>query len=116
MFLAIALQCFFIPDNVLDLFSISYEGSAGLSTLRGDLGGLFFSMSVFLLMGLRAHQRHWIMAANMMILFIMLGRVIGMVMDEFTQHLFTVTAIELVIVFILYVAYIFLKESDKSPA
>ena len=112
IFLATALQLYFIPQSTLDLFSISYSGSAGLSTLRGDLGGLFFSMCVFLLLGLRRHQRHWLLATVLIILFIVLGRVIGMVLDELTLHLVQITAIELVIVLMIAVPHHLLKQDD----
>lgn len=116
MFLVTAARCFFFPEGVLELFSIGYEGSAGLSTIRGDLGGLFFAMCVFLLLGLRAHERYWITATNLIILFIVLGRVIGMVLDEFTQHLLTITAIEIVIVLAIAAAQFVLKQDDSRAA
>lgn len=112
LFLATALQCYFIPHGMLDLFSISYDGSAGLSTLRGDLGGLFFSICVFLLLGLRSHQRHWLLAAVLVILFIVLGRVIGMVLDELTSHLVRIALIEIAIVLLIAFPYQVLKQDD----
>lgn len=113
IFLALALQLYFVPHSVLYLFSISYTDSAGLSTLRGDLGGLFFSLSVFLLLGLRHFQRHWLLAAVLIILFIILGRVIGMSIDELTLHLVRTVAIEALIVAMIIFPYYVLKHDDE---
>lgn len=112
IFLAMALQLYFLPENVQHLFSIPYAGSAGLSTLRGDLGGLFFSMCVFLLLGLRRHQRHWLLATALIILFIVLGRVIGMVLDALTPYVVQITVIELLIVVMIVVLHRVLRQDD----
>ena len=113
IFLMLALQLYFVPHSTLDLFSISYADSAGLSTFRGDLGGLFFSMSVFLLLGLRRFHRHWLLATVLIILFIILGRLIGMLIDELTLHLVRTVVIEALIVVMIMFPYYVLKHDDE---
>lgn len=116
MFLALALQLYFIPHTALQLFSISYSDSAGLSTIRGDLGGLFFSLAIFLLLGLREQQRHWLVVSVAIIGFIILGRVVGILIDGNTAYVLAIITIELVIMAMISVAYRVLKKDDKHTA
>ncbi len=80
-FIAWGLRFFFTPEVMAAEFAISPDGTAGLSTIRGDLGGTFLAIGLFAAMGLRRGARHWLYAAAAVLGAIAFGRAIGFAFD-----------------------------------
>jgi uncharacterized membrane protein AbrB (regulator of aidB expression) len=80
-FIAWGLRFFFTPDAMAAEFAIAPSGVAGVSTVRGDLGGAFLAIGLFAAMGLRRGARHWLHAAAALLGAIALGRAIGFAFD-----------------------------------
>ena len=80
-FIAWGLRFFFTPEAMAAEFAIVPSGAAGLSTIRGDLGGTFVAIGVFVAMGLRPGARRWLYTAAALIGAIAFGRAISLVLD-----------------------------------
>ena len=57
IFVAWGLRFIFTPEAMAAEFAITPSGVAGLSTIRGDLGGAFPAIGLFAAMGLRCAPR-----------------------------------------------------------
>jgi len=80
-FIAWGLRFIFTPEVMAVEFAISPSGAAGLSTIRGDLGGAFLGIGLLAAVGLRRGARHWLYAAAAILGAIALGRAIGFAFD-----------------------------------
>jgi hypothetical protein len=80
-FIAWGLRFFFTPEAMAAEFAIAPNGVAGLSTIRGDLGGAFLAIGFFSAMGLRRGARHWLYAAAALLAAVALGRLVGFAFD-----------------------------------
>ena len=80
-FLVWGMRFFFTPDAIAMEFAIAPSGAPGLSTVRGDLGGLFVAVGVFATMGLRRGSYRSLYTAATIIAAIAFGRILGFVFD-----------------------------------
>jgi hypothetical protein len=60
---------------------VSPLGIDGLSTIRGDLAGLFLACVVLLALGIWRNEGTWLLAVAVLMLVIAAGRVVGFVVD-----------------------------------
>jgi hypothetical protein len=102
-FLVNGLRFFFTPDAMAGVMFIAPAGVAGLSTIRGDLGGAFFATGVFALLGMRHQATHWLYAAAGIIGAIALGRLFGFVFDGTVPNAVIGFIVEVVFVVVLLV-------------
>src|SRR5271155_3116679 len=80
-FLALGLMFLFAPGRQTVQFALLPSGSAGLSTMRGDIGGLFLGMALFCVLGaIRGSVRLLAVPASFLA-FIILGRLLNLILD-----------------------------------
>ncbi len=81
LFLALGVMFLFAPGSQFDRFALLPEGNGGLSTLRGDMAGLFLGMAVFALAGaIRGSARLLAVPAGFLG-FIIFGRLLNLMLD-----------------------------------
>jgi ribonuclease Z len=78
LFAVLGLGFWTAPQLLADRFNIEALGISGLSTVRGDLGGLFLTLSALCLVGLWTKRRSLLIAAALMLSAIVTGRLIGL--------------------------------------
>lgn len=90
----------FMTDTglVSQQFFIAATGDAGNSTMRGDLGGLFVAIGVFLCLGFAQKSVQWFGAAAILVGAVFAGRVVSLVVDGPSQTALMGMAIEALIV------------------
>lgn len=65
------------PERLAERLGLATLSSAGLATLRADLGGLFVALAVFCLAGAVLRRRGLLAAALVVLVAILLGRLLG---------------------------------------
>ena len=81
LMLVIWLQTMFAPQIIEQQFFISASTPEGLNAFRADFGGFFLGVGIFSLLGLRAGQAHWLLAAMVLLAGAAVGRLIGIAID-----------------------------------
>lgn len=115
-FLALSLLFIFTPETMAAEFAISPSGAAGLSTIRGDLGGAFLAVSLFAALGLRRGARQWLYAAATLLGAIALGRLIGFAFDGIPSAVVIPFTTELALIAALvYAARRLRSEDEPAP-
>jgi len=80
-FLALGLMFLFSPGGQTLQFALLPSGNAGLSTMRGDMAGLFLGMALFSILGaIRGSSRLLAIPASFLG-FIILGRLLSLMLD-----------------------------------
>ena len=100
-FLILAFRFYFMPHAAAVDFFIAPQGTSGMSTVRGDLGGAFFATGAFALLGLRRGATNWLHAAAAILAATAMGRVIGFVIDGVAQSAVVGITIEIICIAIL---------------
>ncbi len=80
-FLVWGLRFYFSPDAMAASFSIAPSGVPGLSTVRGDLGGMFVAVGVLAAAGLRRGSHRLLYTAATIIGAVAFGRFVGFAFD-----------------------------------
>jgi hypothetical protein len=80
-FLVWGLRFYFSPDAMAAAFSIAPSGIAGVSTVRGDLGGMFVAVGLLAALGIRRGAYRSLHAAATIVGAVAFGRVIGFAYD-----------------------------------
>jgi hypothetical protein len=62
-FFVFGLRFMLTPDAMGGEFFVNPIGAAGLSTIRGDLGGTFIGIGALIVLGLRPFATRWLHAA-----------------------------------------------------
>ena len=78
LFAALGIGFWAAPQLLAQRFNIEALGVPGLSTLRGDLGGMFLTLAALCLVGLWTQRRSLLIAAALMLSAIVTGRLIGL--------------------------------------
>lgn len=99
------LRLVFLPHTAaIDLF-VSASGPAGLSTVRGDLGGTFFALGVTILVGLhRSANPTLLIVPAMIIASIAFARLVGFAFDGVVFHSIVAFAAEILFASIIIAA------------
>ena len=100
-FIIFGLRFMLTPEAMAVEFFISPVGAAGLSTVRGDLGGAFLGIGTFIILGLRPLATQWLHAAALILGTIALGRVVGFAVDGAVPSAVTGCIVEVVFVVLL---------------
>ena len=103
-FVVWGMRFYFTPDAMAPEFSIVPLGVAGLSTIRGDLGGAFIAIGVLIALGLQASSPRWLYAAAGIIGAVALGRLIGFVADGTVPNSVVPFVAEVVFIVVLLAA------------
>ncbi len=103
-FVVWGMRFYFTPDAMAREFSIVPLGVAGLSTIRGDLGGAFIAIGVLIALGLQSSAPRWLYAAAGIIGAVALGRVVGFVADGTVPNSVVPFVVEVVFIVVLLAA------------
>jgi len=80
-FLALGLMFLFSPGGQTAQFALLPSGNAGLSTMRGDMAGLFLGMGLFSLLGAIRGSVAFLAIPASFLGFIIFGRLLNLVLD-----------------------------------
>ena len=117
LFLSMGLNALFDPMGAALQFGVEPQGSLGLSTLRGDLGGMFLTCTVLLGLGVWKAQGHWLVAVAILMGLIAAGRIVGFMIDgEPNPAAVTAFVAEIVIAAALYFSSTRLSAGAVAPA
>lgn len=94
---ALGLRSMFAPSSIGKAMSITPEGSVGLNTIRGVLGGLFLASVSMLGLGIAMREGLWFMAVSLLMGVVILGRLVGIAVDGFDRAVVPPLVVELVI-------------------
>jgi ribonuclease Z len=78
-FAVLGLSFWVAPESAAHRFDLAPLGTAGVSALRADLGGLFVAIALLCAAGAWSKQRSWLLAAALVLASVVLGRMIGAV-------------------------------------
>jgi len=113
-FLVYGLRFYFTPQSMAAEFAVTPIDLPGLSTMRGDLGGMFIAVGVFAALGLRSGHARRLYTAATIVGAVAFGRAIGFVLDGTAPTTFVPFAIELVFIAILAFGARVLRESPPA--
>lgn len=114
LFLALGLMLLFTPARQTAQFEVLATGNAGLSTMRGDLGGLFLGMAVFTLIGAISASKMWLTVPAVFLSFIVLGRLMNLMLDGRSSEAVQALLLELVLIAILLLAIASLRRVQSG--
>ena len=97
------------PAAAASQFGLTPDGIVGLSTLRSDLGGMFITSTVLLVMGIFRGQTLWFLAVALLMGVIALARGIGFIVDGYDESLLAPFLFEIIFVVVLVFAHRQLK-------
>jgi ribonuclease Z len=80
-FLVLGLMFLFSPGSQTAQFALLPSGNAGLSTLRGDMAGLFLGMALFSFLGAIRGSRGLLAVPASFLGFIIFGRLLTLILD-----------------------------------
>lgn len=105
MLLGLGTMSMFAPRRMVKNFAIEPIGTAGLSTIRSVIGGLFIASVVMLVFGLTTGQTLGFVAVALLLGVVAFGRIVGIVTDGFDKAVVPPLVVELVIIGVLLVAH-----------
>jgi len=105
MLTGLGFMSMFAPRRMLDNFAIEPKGTAGLSTIRSVIGGLFLSSVALLVIGLTTGQTLGYVAVAILMGVVAFGRIVGILTDGFDKAVLPPLVVELAIIMVLVVAY-----------
>ena len=113
LFTLMGLNLMFNPESALVQFGVEAAGMHGLSTLRGDLGGMFLGAAVMLGWGVLRGRTTLFLAVAVLMGAIAFGRVIGFVADGANGQVIMPFVVELVMVVVLVFAHVRLGGANR---
>ncbi|MCZ6853925.1 MAG: DUF4345 family protein [Gammaproteobacteria bacterium] len=105
LLLFMGLSTMIDPSGMAAQFGVTPEGIVGLSTLRGDVGGMFITGGVLLALGILRGQTLWFLAVALLMGLIALGRLVGFVLDGVEQSVLVAFIVEIVLVVLFVIAH-----------
>lgn len=108
MLLGLGTMSMFAPRRMVKNFALEPVGTAGLSTIRSVIGGLFLASVAMLSFALATGQTLGYVAVALLLASVALGRVVGLVTDGFDKAVVPPLLVELVIIAVLTAAYLHL--------
>ena len=105
MLLGLGTMSMFAPRRMVKNFAIEPIGTAGLSTIRSVIGGLFIASVAMLAFGLATGQTLGFVAVALLLGVVAFGRVVGIVTDGFDKAVVPPLVVELVIIGVLLTAH-----------
>jgi hypothetical protein len=106
MLSGLGVMSMFAPRRMVKNFAIEPIGTAGLSTIRSVIGGLFLASVVMLAFGLTSGQTLGFVAVALLLAVVAFGRIVGLVADGFDKAVVPPLVVELVIITVLLAAYV----------
>ena len=105
MLTGLGTMSMFAPKRMVKNFALEPIGTAGLSTVRSVIGGLFLASVTMLLLDLFAGQTIGFVAVAIVMAVVAFGRIVSLVTDGFDKAVIPPLVVELVIIAILLTAY-----------
>ena len=101
----LGIMSMFAPRRMLANFAIEPVGTAGLSTIRSVIGGLFLASVALLVIGLTTGQTLGYVAVAILMAVVAVRRIVGILTDGFDKAVLAPLAVELVLSTVLLSAY-----------
>lgn len=105
MLLGLGTMSMFAPRRMVKNFAIEPIGTAGLSTIRSIIGGLFIASVAMLAFGLTTGQTLGFVAVALLLGVVAFGRIVGIVTDGFDKAVVPPLVVELVFIGVLLAAH-----------
>ena len=105
MLLGLGTMSMFAPRRMVKNFAIEPIGTAGLSTIRSVIGGLFIASVAMLAFGLTTGQTLGFVAVALLLGVVAFGRIVGILTDGFDKAVVPPLVVELVIIGVLLAAH-----------
>lgn len=105
MLAGLGVMSMFAPKRMVTNFAINPEGTAGLSTIRSVIGGLFLSCVTLLVIGLTTGQTLGYVAVAILMSVVAFGRIVGILADGFDKAVLPPLVVELILILVLVTAY-----------
>lgn len=102
----LGLRSMFAPAGIAKTMSIAPDGSAGLNTVRGVLGGLFLACVSMLALGVATGEHLWFLSVAIVMGVIAFGRLVGIVADGFDRAVVPPLVVEVLFASVLVSAYL----------
>lgn len=102
LLVAVGVQWMLLPHGMMATSGIT-AGPAGMSSLRGDIGGLLLSSAAMAAIGLLGGNGTWLRAAALALFAVACGRTLSLVLDGFAPAGLAAILVEVtcVVVFML---------------
>jgi ribonuclease Z len=113
-FLALGLMFLFSPGGQTAQFALLPSGNAGLSTLRGDMAGLFLGMGLFSLLGAIRGSVVFLAIPATFLGFIIFGRLSNLILDGSSVTGEQSMLIEIVLAVVLLLTILSLRKGQKG--
>ncbi len=105
MLTGLGVMSMFALRRMIANFAIEPVGTAGLSTIRSVIGGLFLASDALLMIGLTTGQTLGYVAVTILMAVVALGGIVGILADGFDKAVLPPLVVELVIIAVLITAY-----------
>ncbi len=105
MLSGLGIMSMFAPRRMVANFAIEPVGTAGLSTIRSVIGGLFLASVALLVIGLTTGQTLGYVAVAILMAVVAVGRIVGILADGFDKAVLPPLVVELAIIAVLLSAY-----------
>jgi len=106
LFLAgLGTKTMFAPKSMAGILNVEPETPAGLSTVRGNIGGLFVGCSIVLATGLVTSNKTLFLAVAMIMSVVVVGRLVGIAVDGFDKKVLIPLVAEVIMFSIFIGAY-----------
>ena len=112
LLLLMGLSLLFTPARQAAQFAVFPSGNAGLSTLRGDLGGLFLGMGAFALLGAIRASSRWLSVTAVFLGLIAFGRIVNLSFDGRSSEGTQALVLELGLIAVLLVTMLSLRRGQ----
>ncbi|MDA4846065.1 DUF4345 family protein [Hoeflea poritis] len=106
MLAGLGTMSMFAPKRMVGNFAIEPIGTAGLSTIRSVIGGLFLASVALLAIGLATGQTFGFLAVAILLGVVAFGRIVGIVSDGFDKAVIPPLVVEIVMIGVLVSAYL----------
>lgn len=98
LLLGLGLKSMFNPRSMIQNFSVTPDGAAGLNTMRGVIGGFFLGSFAMLITGLIREETIWFLPVAILLAAVAMGRLIGLVVDGFHKNVVPPLVLEIVMI------------------
>ncbi len=105
MMSGLGIMSMFAPRRMVANFAIEPVGTAGLSTIRSVIGGLFLASVTLLVIALTTGQTLGYAAVAVLMAVVAAGRFVGILADGFDKAVVPPLVAELIIIGVLVTAY-----------